>query len=162
MPSQSPITDLYNAIADVIVSACPQIAENLGQNGRLAGVWDAQHASMVPWESYNLPYAVTLISSLPVDDEYSSDLDVRIPAVEIYYVDEVRGPLSNIQDALWNIRNAFLAVPQDVLQVKSVGDIEWGDDLLPNDEFLSQQKMPFRAGRVVVNIWVQAPGREDL
>ena len=134
---------LYTVARAVIASACPEVVAN--------GIYEAEHADRIPWEEYNLPYAVILVESMTQSLDYSGINDVYDVSLEVFYVCEVGGPVSPIRDALERIRDAFNTADQMLIQVQRIRELSWSDSSEVNALFASKN-MPHRAGRIDISV----------
>jgi len=135
---------VYAALREVLAEAWPEALPN--------GFYEADHASLIPWERFTTPYAVIAIDDLsPVAGGATND--AYAPEVSLFYVDAVSGPLSGIRGKLDLLRRTLNDWDQSKLQVVEVTGITWADDLPANALFVANGKAS-RAGLLRVQILV--------
>ena len=135
------LNDLYAALRERIRTVWPEVVPN--------GIYEADHVESIPWEQLTAPYAVIAVSSMPRDPQWGAANQAYKPLVEIYRVDEVKGPLSNLRNELEALDTDLSLAALTSGQTMRVEDLCWSLELEPNQVFVSK-RMPHRAGRLSV------------
>ena len=116
----------------------------------VTAIWDAEHAERVAWLDLELPYAVILIPDMPRSPGRGMDASLFEPWVFIYYVAETQGKATELRGKLSELVDHLHPVdPLSAGQVLDIGKPSWGDELAPNQVFLSANRNQ-RAGVVPV------------
>ena len=138
----------YTRLREVVAFACPEVKAN--------GIFETDHADMIPWEDMKPPYAVIAIGQMTGTDQWGTVVGIYETPVEVYYVAQVSGLLSPVRGALERLRDAFDAWDQDKVQVTMVAELEWGRGV-PANQYFADKNMAHRAGRITVNTLIGAP-----
>ena len=131
-----PVGALFVALRAVIASAWPEVVS--------AGIYEADHADQVPWASLGVPRAVVTIGAMTATTEWGSTLDNYIATVEITYLCQIAGPLSQIRAKLMGIRRAINLSAIDTPQGANCL-LDWSDMLRVN-AVLKAEESDIRAG----------------
>jgi hypothetical protein len=137
------------ALRAAMVAALPELGAN--------GVYEAEHADLVPWADFALPYGVILIDEVPRDEAGPLDETWLRPRVQLYYVMSVSGDSVGLRAKLQTLRAALW--PTDPLAAANAGQIVsevgwgWSADLPPNQVF-RRDGVQRRAGRLVLDVLV--------
>lgn len=140
----------FKLLREVVTAACPEVRGN--------GIFETDHADMIPWEKMQPPYAVIAMGKVSQSDEYSEHIqqDVFEVPVDIYYLALVEGPLSPVRKGLWRIAKKFNVWDEEKIKVLSVGELEWGEDV-PANHYFASKGQKHRVGRITVRILIAAP-----
>jgi hypothetical protein len=101
------------ALRAAMVAALPELGAN--------GVYEAEHADLVPWADFALPYGVILIDEVPRDEAGPLDETWLRPRVQLYYVMSVSGDSVGLRAKLQTLRAALW--PTDPLAAANAGQI---------------------------------------
>lgn len=142
------IANIYLGLRTIIAANFPEVIAN-GQP-----IFEAEHASMIPFEKMNTPYCVLLIEAITSAPEWKvGNFVAQKTDVQIFYVTDTLGinsglhtKLEALQDVLWNTSitgSKILDIPL----------ISWSDSLEVN-QILIAKNIPQRAGLITLSILV--------
>lgn len=123
------------------------------------GVYEAEHADLVPWTDLPVPYGVILIEEVPRYPGSPLGEEWANPQVQIYYVAAVSGDSVSLRAKLLTLRAAFWpgSPGTDPLAAASVGQVlsepAWGwSKMLPPNAVFNREGTLRRGGRLVLDV----------
>lgn len=138
------LNDLYTAFREVLAVAWPEVVAN--------NIYEAEHADLIPWADYTIPYAVVLCEGLQAG-EWGMDNLAYEGEVHIYYVAATKGPGTALRPKLEGARDALLHTSLSTGQVIDITGLDWGNGLTPNEIFTAKG-MAHRAGMLTAQVVV--------
>lgn len=135
-----PVGALFVALRAVIAAAWPEVVG--------AGIYEADHADQVPWARLGVPRAVVTIENTASAPDWYKSGDVYLATVEVYYLCQVNGPLSQIRSKLFTLRRTLNKTPSNRVNVNANMSMGWGRTI-PVNALLTQSESDIRVGRFV-------------